>query len=237
MELVFGYLAGLLTLINPCVLPVLPIVLASALQAHRLGPVALAAGMSVSFVVLGLTVAAAGQALGLSDTTLVEAGAVMMVLFGLVLLVPRLNAGFATATAGLSMRADRTIDQVDRTGLAGQAATGALLGAVWSPCVGPTLGGAISLAAQGQSLLWSGTVMLAFAIGVSSVMLALAYGARAALMRRRATMQALAERAKPVMGITLLLVGVMILTGFHHVLETFALSVMPYWLQDFSISL
>jgi len=237
MELVFGYIAGLLTLINPCVLPVLPIVLASALQAHRLGPVALTAGMSASFVVLGLIVAAAGQALGLSDTTLVNAGAVMMVGFGLVLLVPRLNAGFATATAGLSMRADQTIDQVDRSGLGGQAATGVLLGAVWSPCVGPTLGGAISLASQGKSLIWSGTVMLAFAAGVSTVMLVLAYGARAALMRRRATMQALAQRAKPLMGFTLLLVGAMILTGFHHVLEAFALNVMPYWLQELSISL
>ena len=61
MDLIFGYLAGLLTLVNPCVLPVLPIVLASALQAHRLGPVALAAGMSASFVILGVGIAALGN--------------------------------------------------------------------------------------------------------------------------------------------------------------------------------
>ncbi|TMV51775.1 cytochrome c biogenesis protein CcdA, partial [Thioclava sp. BHET1] len=47
MELILGYAAGLLTLINPCVLPVLPIVLASALQASRFGPLALAAGLSL----------------------------------------------------------------------------------------------------------------------------------------------------------------------------------------------
>ena len=50
LELVLAYGAGLLTLINPCVLPVLPIVLAGSLQASRYGPLALAGGMSLSFV-------------------------------------------------------------------------------------------------------------------------------------------------------------------------------------------
>ena len=109
MDLIFAYLAGLLTLINPCVLPVLPIVLASALQAHRLGPVAMAGGMAVSFVVLGLTVTAFGHVIGLDERTLAQAGAVLMIGFGLVLLVPRLNAGFASATAGFAAQADAGI--------------------------------------------------------------------------------------------------------------------------------
>ena len=237
MDLIFAYLAGALTLINPCVLPVVPIVLASALQAHRLGPVALAAGMGISFVALGLTIAAVGQALGLSDQTLARAGAIAMIGFGAVLLVPRLNAGFAMATAGMSSRADMQIDAVDRSGLSGQALTGVLLGAVWSPCVGPTLGGAISLASQGGNLMWAGAVMAFFALGVASVMLALAYGARAALMRRRAAMQSLAARAKPVMGITLIAVGLMIFFRLHHVVEGWLIAVLPVWLQDLSVLL
>ncbi len=237
MDLIFAYLAGALTLINPCVLPVVPIVLASALQAHRLGPVALAAGMGISFVALGLVVAALGQALGVSDQTLARAGAVAMIGFGAVLLVPRLNAGFALATAGVSARADLQIDGVDRSGLIGQALTGVLLGAVWSPCVGPTLGGAISLASQGGNLIWAGAVMAFFALGVASVMLALAYGARAALMRRRAAMQVLAARAKPLMGITLIAVGVMIFFRLHHIAEAWLLTVLPVWLQDLSVIL
>ena len=237
MDLIFAYLAGALTLINPCVLPVVPIVLASALQAHRLGPVALAAGMGISFVALGLTIAAVGQALGLSDQTLARAGAIAMIGFGAVLLVPKLNAGFAMATAGMSSRADMQIDAVDRSGLSGQALTGVLLGAVWSPCVGPTLGGAISLASQGGNLMWAGAVMAFFALGVASVMLALAYGARAALMRRRAAMQSLAARAKPVMGITLIAVGLMIFFRLHHVVEGWLIAVLPVWLQDLSVLL
>ncbi len=237
MDLIFAYLAGLLTLINPCVLPIVPIVLASALQAHRLGPLALAAGMGVSFVILGLMVAAAGRALGLSDQTLAQAGALAMIGFGAVLLVPRLNTGFALATSGMSSRADVQIDAVNRTGLMGQAATGILLGAVWSPCVGPTLGGAISLASQGGSLIRAGAIMTTFALGVTSVMLALAYGARAALMRRRAAMQTMAARAKPLMGLTLVAVGLMIFFELHHAVEAWALSVLPVWLQDLSVIL
>lgn len=237
MDVIFGYLAGLLTLINPCVLPVLPIVLATALQAHRLGPVALAAGMSLAFVALGLTVAALGQSLGLSQEAVAQAGAIMMIAFGLVLLVPRFNAGFVLASGGIAARADAGIDRLDRGSLGGQFMGGALLGAVWSPCVGPTLGGAIGLASQGQGIAWAGAIMVAFAAGVSTVMLALAYGARAALQRRRALMQRLAERAKPVMGVVFLAVGLMILFRIHHAIEAWLLTVLPYWLQDLSISL
>ena len=235
MDLVFGYLAGLLTLINPCVLPVLPIVLATALQAHRLGPVALAAGMSIAFVTLGLGVAVLGRGLGLSADTLSDAAAVLMLVFGLVLLVPRLNAGFATATAGFAAQADAGIDRVDRTGLGGQFLGGALLGAVWSPCVGPTLGGAVSLASQGQSLVWAGAVMTVFAAGVSTVIMVLGYGARAALQRRRALMQRIAARAKPIMGVVFVAVGLMLLFRIQHVIEAWLIGVLPYWLQDLSI--
>lgn len=237
MDLVLAYLAGLLTLINPCVLPILPIVLASALQAHRLGPVAMAAGMAASFVVLGLSVAAFGPAIGLTEDTVAQAGAVLMIGFGLVLLVPRLNAGFATVTAGFAARADAGIDRIDRAGLGGQALAGVLLAAVWSPCIGPTLGGAISLASQGQSLGWAGAIMAAFAAGVASVILALGYGARAAILRRRALLQGLAEKAKPAMGIVFLAVGLAILFRLHHLAEGWLLSVLPVWLIDLSVSL
>jgi cytochrome c-type biogenesis protein len=236
MDLIFGYLAGLLTLINPCVLPVLPIVLATALQAHKLGPVALAAGMSTAFVILGLGIATLGQSIGLTADTLSDAAAVLMLIFGLILLVPRLNAGFAFATAGVAAKADAGIDRVDRSGLGGQFLGGALLGAVWSPCVGPTLGGAISLASQGQNLGWAAAVMAAFAAGVSTVIMALGYGARAALQRRRALMQRIAAKAKPIMGMVFVAVGLMLLFRVHHMIQAWLITVLPYWLQDFSVA-
>ncbi len=237
MELLLGYGAGLLTLINPCVLPVLPIVLATALQASRWGPVAVAAGMSLAFVFLGVVVAAVGRSFGITEDTIARGGALLMVGFGLVLLVPRLSAGFASATGGVASRADAGLEEVDRSGLGGQFLGGALLGAVWSPCVGPTLGGAIALASQGESLGRAAAIMVAFALGVSTIILALGYGARAAIQRRQALMRRLAERARPIMGAVFVLVGVALLLRWNIWLEGWLVDHLPWWLTDFSVSI
>lgn len=237
MTLIFAYLAGLLTLINPCVLPVLPIVLASATSRHRLGPVAVAAGMSASFVLFGIGVAAFGRAIGLDQDMLTRIAAFGMILFGSALLLPRVGTLFQTATAGIAQRADSRIDQTQGAGLAGQAMGGALLGAAWSPCIGPTLGGAIALASQGESLIRATAIMIAFAAGVSTVMLALAYGARNLLRRNRARAQTLAIKARPILGVIFILVGLAMLGGALHVVEGWAVENLPYWLQDLSVSL
>ena len=196
MDLLFGYGAGLLTLINPCVLPVLPIILGSALREERLGPVALAAGLSATFVVLGVTVAAAGPAIGLDADRMAQIGAVAMICFGLVLMVPALNLRFAAATAGISSQAEQRRGEVRGNSLIGHFVGGMLLGAAWSPCIGPTLGGAISLASQGQSLGWATAIMASFALGTSTVILLLAYGTREAIMRRQESFRKIAANSE-----------------------------------------
>lgn len=235
MDLILAYGAGILTLINPCILPVLPIVLATALQSSRWGPAALAAGMSASFVALGLAVAAAGRGLGLGEDAIIRAAAVMMLGFGLILMVPRFSAGFAAATAGVASHADAGFARIDQGGLRSQFLGGALLGAVWSPCVGPTLGGAIGLASQGDSLGLAATIMAGFALGVSTVILALGHGARGFFRRRHALMQAIATRSRPILGAVFVAVALSILTGLSHVIEAFAVERMPIWLQDLSV--
>ena len=235
MDLLLGYLAGVLTLINPCVLPVLPIVLATALQAGRTGPVVLAAGMSLSFVIVGMTVAVFGRALGIDELVVAQAGAVLMVAFGLVLLVPRFAEGFATATAGVSARADAGLDDIDRTGMRGQFLGGLLLGAVWVPCVGPTLGGAIALASSGDSLLWAAMTMLTFALGISTVIVLLAYGAQNAIQSRRDWMRRISTKARPLMGVIFVLVGLALLFNLHKYAEIWLLDHVPYWIQDLSV--
>ena len=234
MELVFGYLAGMLTLINPCVLPVLPIVLASAMQAGRHGPLAIAAGLSISFVIFGMTVATVGHSIGLTEDLLSQIGAVLMMVFGLVLLIPQLNKRFVTATAGLSGTADQKMNELQGSNMKSQFFGGILLGAVWSPCIGPTLGGAISLASQGKDLLWVFAVMTAFALGVSTIILLLGYGTGEAIRRRQKQLRGIAERARPIMGITFLIVGIMIFFKFHHIIEAWLVDVLPDWFQDLS---
>ena len=235
MEFVFAYLAGVLTLINPCVLPVLPIVLASSLQASPRGPMAIAAGMSLSFVILGLSVTVVGRSVGLTEDDIAKAGAVLMILFGLVLLVPQFSARFAAVTSGFADRADSGMDHLDRNGLFWQFLGGMLLGAVWSPCIGPTLGTAIGLASQGESIAKTGIIMVFFAAGVSTIIIALGYGARSAIQKRQALMRRIADKSRPILGLVFLLVGLGILFEIHKMLEFWAMQILPTWLVDLSV--
>lgn len=234
MELILAYLAGLLTLINPCVLPVLPIVLASAMQAGRYGPLAIAAGMCLSFVTLGMLIATFGYSIGLTEEIISRVGASMMMVFGLVLLIPRFNSAFASATTSLSQSAEGNLSQMPVTRWKSHFVGGLLLGAIWSPCVGPTLGGAISLASQGTDLWRAFLIMLCFGFGVSTVIIALGFGTQEAIRRRQKNLGGLARAAKPLMGATFIAVGLMIFFKFHYVIEGWLVSVLPDWFQDLS---
>lgn len=235
IELLFAYGAGLLTLINPCVLPVLPIVLASALSADRRGPIALALGMSVSFVAFGMFVATIGHTIGLTEETLSNVAASLMIAFGLILVVPVFSRQFETATAGFATGADSHMHGLELSGFRGQFLGGVLLGAVWSPCIGPTLGGAIALASQGDDLVRATLIMIAFAMGVSTLILGLGYGAGRAI--RSDALRTLSHRSKPLIGALFIAVGAMILFRVHHLVEAWAVRALPVWLQDLSVSL
>ena len=236
MTYLWAYVAGVLTLINPCVLPLLPIVIAAAFQNSRLGPLALAAGLTISFAVLGTSVTAFGHLLSIDADSVNRAAAVAMMAFGVVLLVPRAQIVLATLAAPLASRANAQLDARERAGIAGQFGVGVLLGAVWSPCVGPTLGGAVGLAASGEHLGQAAVTMLAFGVGVSTVLLALAYGSRQAVSARRERLAAWMPWAKPLMGAVLLVVGVAILFHIDRMIEGWLLDLMPVWLQDLSVS-
>ena len=236
MTYVWAYFAGTLTLINPCVLPLLPIIIAAAFQGSRLGPLMLATGLTLSFAVIGVGVTAFGHLAGIDEGLINRVAALVMVLFGVVLLVPRAQAVLARVASPLASRANAGIDRVQGAGAGGQLAVGVLLGAVWSPCVGPTLGGAIALAASGDNLGQAGITMLAFGIGVSSVLMALAYGSREILNARRERLMSWMPWAKPAMGATLLVVGVAIFFHLDRMIESRLLDLMPYWLIDLSVS-
>ena len=230
-----AYVAGALTILSPCVLPLVPIVLSSAAQRHRFAPVALAAGLVLAFTATGFVVAAFGQALGIDTLVVRNAGAIILCLVGIVLLIPRLQDGLsriATPAAAWASRQQSALD--DRAGVWGQALIGALLGIVWAPCVGPTLGAAVALAAEGKDLGEVALVMAAFGLGISTVLLVIAFAARGALARWRGRMMAAGGRGKIVLGGLLLIVGIFILTGVDRQLEAFLLDHLPDRVTEWS---
>ncbi len=228
----FALLAGILSTLSPCVLPLLPIILVTAVSEHRLGPLALASGLALSFVAVGMFIATIGYGIGLDAGFFRIIAATMLVALGVILLVPQLQTQIAAAASPISGWTEERFGGIETAGLSGQFALGLLLGAVWSPCVGPTLGAASVLAAQGQDLAQVAFVMLAFGLGAALPLLLLGLLSRDTLMRWRSRLLDAGKGGKLVLGGLLVVVGVMILSGLDKRIETALVEASPAWLTE-----
>ena len=227
-----GYAAGLLSTLSPCVLPLLPILIATALGQHRFGPLALAGGLTLSFMLVGTVIAAFGASVGIDPAVVRRVAAVLLVGFGLVLMLPALQLRFAAASAGLAATGEGLLVRLSGRGWGGQFAVGLVLGLVWSPCVGPTLGAASTLASQGRDLGSIALLMGLFGLGAATPLLLIGTLSREALARARGRLLTLGERGRAALGVALLVVGLAILAGADKRLETWAVEHSPDWLTE-----
>jgi len=225
-----GLIAGALSTLSPCVVPLLPVLIASAVNAHRWGALALGSGLALSFMSVGIFLATLGASLGLDPEAFRSIGAVTLAIFGLILLVPKLSDLFAQATSILSNSGSQLLVRVTLGGLTGQFLIGALLGVVWSPCVGPTLGAATTLASQGKNLGQIGLVMLIFGVGAAAPLVLLGSMSRASMMKFRAGLLTGGKYGKQLLGLVILASGVLIATGVDKSFEAWILDHTPDWL-------
>lgn len=228
----FGLLAGLLSTLSPCVLPLVPILLGSAASAHKRAPLALAGGLALSYAVVGTGLAWAGASLGLDTRVFRDVGAAILGLLGLVLMSSMLQQRFASATAGIGNAGNDLLARMRLDGLSGQFAIGLVLGVVWSPCVGPTLGAAVVLASQGSHLAEVATMMAIFGLGAALPIVALAYASRTALARARGRLMQAGKTGKMLLGAVMVALAAMILTGVDRPLETWLVDHSPTWLTS-----
>jgi cytochrome c-type biogenesis protein len=235
-HLALALLAGLLSILSPCVLPLVPIVLGAAATSHPLGALALAGGLAISFTGLGLLLAVAGFGLGIDAGTFRMVAAGIMIVLGAILLIPAWQAQLAATGGPLSNWADRHFGRFASAGLAGQFAVGLLLGAVWSPCVGPTLGAASLLASQGRDLPQVALTMAVFDIGAALplVLFGLISGAR--LMGVRSRLLSAGKVGKGLLGGAFLVIGFAIVSGADKWIETVLVDASPQWLTQLTTS-
>jgi cytochrome c biogenesis protein CcdA len=232
MTLLLAFLAGLLSVINPCVLPLLPIVLAGAAADRRLGPVALAGGLALSFTVIGLFVAVVGFSIGIDAEFFRGLGAILFVGLGSVLLVPALSSRVALAAGPVANVTDRTFAGFTPAGHGGQFAVGLLLGAVWVPCSGPTIAAASVLAARGENLAAVAGTMLVFGLGAGLPLALLGMASRRAMLRWRARIMTAEKALRAALGVVLVILGLFILTGVDRTLEAALVNAAPHWLIE-----
>ncbi|MFZ6646752.1 cytochrome c biogenesis CcdA family protein [Undibacterium sp. TJN25] len=233
----FALGAGVLSTLSPCVLPLIPILLGSAVSAHRLGPYALAAGLAASFTLEGVFVAGIGASIGVDETVFRNAAAVLLIVFGIILLSSRLQEKFAQASSGLSGAGNTLLQKMTVEGLGGQLLLGLVLGVVWSPCVGPTLGAAVTLASQGQDLLQVAVLMLVFGVGAGLPLIVLGQLSRQRMLTLRQKLFSAGKLGKQVLGGAMLAVAVLVLTGMDKRIEAVAVDISPMWLVRLTTSL
>lgn len=226
----FGFLAGLLSTLSPCVLPLIPILLGSAANAHPRAPLVLAGGLAISYAVIGSLLAWAGAALEIDAGLFRNVAALLLGLLGLVLMSASLQQRFATAAAGLGDTGNSLLTRIQPDGLRGQFAIGLVLGLVWSPCVGPTLGAAVLLASQGSRLPQVALLMGIFGLGAALPVVALAYASRTAMTRMRSTLLQTGRSGKIGLGVVMVTVAALILSGTDKTAEAWLVEHSPAWL-------
>ena len=236
LNLALAFLAGIMTILSPCVLPLAPIVIAGGRADDPRGPLALAAGLALTFGVAGGALASAGVEFGAADGVR-WASALLMALAGIVMLVPAFGAGVERALGPLSGWSDRLRDRLPVTGLLGQFAVGVVLAFAWAPCAGPTLGAAFALAASGGSLAMAMLTMGIFALGAAGSLLAAGYGLGRLAGKSRQRAGRTAAWGRDIFGAALTVVGAMILLGWDHRIEAAFIDAMPEWLVNIATRL
>ena len=166
-------LGGLLTVLSPCVLPILPVVVGRSVQSHRYGPIALVSGLIAGFATIGsLLGVTSGWFVGLASV--LRTGAIaLLLIFGLSAIFPALSYRRLK-----HLRLGRWLKEPAREGLIGEFWQGTQLGLLWTPCAGPVLGSILILAAVKHDTAAAFVLLVLYGLGAGIPLLAIAYGGR-----------------------------------------------------------
>ena len=205
--LLFAFIAGAGTAIPPCVLPVLPALLSASAAGGRRRPLGIVLGLAVTFTIAIVALAQLVKGVGVGAGTARTLAIIVLLAFGATLLIPELAERVQAPLSRLARFGPKTRGDGFVSGLA----VGAALGFVCAPCAGPILGAIISVGASSGTTAKTVSVALAYAAGLSTVMLLYALGGRAVLDRiRRHTKGHVVERA---LGAVLLITGLVMITN------------------------
>jgi cytochrome c-type biogenesis protein len=201
-----AFAGGVLTVLSPCVLPILPIVVGRSLQSHRYGPVAMVLGLISGFAVAGSLLGLAASWLTQLATVLRTVAIGVLLLMGILAIVPRWSYQFFRYF-------QIQLGESSGKSLVGEFCLGTQLGLLWTPCAGPVLGSILVLAAVRHQILASFLLLLVYGLGAAMPMLVIAYGGRY-LSHRLLNLRAYSSRLQQVGGIIIISSAIAILLGW-----------------------
>lgn len=222
----FAFLAGIVTILSPCILPVLPIILSSSVGGQEVGksrPFGVVVGFIASFTFFTLFLSTIVHLSGIPADSLRLVSVFVIAAFGLSLLIPKFQQLVELAFAKLTRFLPQTNTQ---SGFGSGIIVGFSLGLLWTPCVGPILASVISLAIVGTVTINSFLITLAYSLGTAIPMFAVMIGGQR-LLQRVPWLVANTAKIQRVFGVIMILTAVGIFLNLDRSFQTFVLDKFP----------
>ena len=221
-----AFLAGLLTILAPCIWPLLPIVLADVSQTKsRKRPLGITLGVAISFTVLTLSISGLESSLGLNPNVLRKLAVVVLVVLGISMVIPKVSQKLESTISRFSGILG-SVGKNSRSDFRGGFITGLALGVVWAPCSGPILASIATLAATNKVSLQVVFVTLFYVAGVSIPLFGFAVGGQKILARSR-WISKYTGKIQIASGVVLILTAIAIYTNYDKTLEANLLNAIP----------
>ena len=225
LQILFAFLAGILTIAAPCILPMLPIILgASVGQTNKWRPLLIVAGFVASFAAASLVLSILVTHLGVSQNLIRQIAIVMLLIFAVFMIWP---LPFELLTAKLSGFINKASEIGEsRKGNSGAFILGLVLGIVWTPCAGPVLGTILTLVATQGTTAKATLLVLAYALGAGVPMMAIAYGSQWLTTKVRSFVK-YSKRLQQIFGVLILLLAIAMYFQYDTVIENKLTSFFP----------
>ncbi len=220
----FAFLAGFVTVLTPCIWPLLPIVLSGSIGAGHKRPLGITLGVIISFYVFTLFLSYLVNIFHLDPNILRIIAVIILVILGLSLIIPRISAMIETGLSRLSGIFGQRKNSGN--GFGSGFITGLSLGIVWAPCAGPILASIVALNAVGKFNLSVVLVSLAYVIGVGIPLFIFSYFGQKLFTKTRFLSKYL-EKIQQIFGILVLLMALAIFTHYDTYLESQLLNAFP----------
>ncbi len=219
----FAFIGGIVTILSPCILPVLPIILSSSLAGGRKRPLGVVTGFVLSFTFFTLFLTSIVKWLGIPADALRQVSILVIFVFGWSLLIPLFQTWIEKLFGRLTQLAPK---QQSNSGFGGGVLIGASIGLLWTPCVGPILASVISLALTGSVSGSAALITFAYALGTALPMLAIVWGGNN-LLAKRPWLVANTRKIQQVFGLIMILTAIGIYFNIDRKFQSFVLGQFP----------
>ena len=220
--IVFAFLSGVVTILSPCILPMLPIILTGSIG-KKLRPYGIVAGFVLSFVIFTLSLSFIVDFFKIPPTTLRAISIVTIISFGLIMFIPKLKEKFESIVSTLNRK---NYSQTQNKGFGGGLLIGFSLGILWTPCVGPIMASVITLAATNSVDTGSAFIILAYSIGTSIPMFGVIISGRK-LINKFSVLSKNPIKLQRFFGVVMILMGIAIGLNLDRLFQAKILEIFP----------